>query len=135
MIQNKIDWIDFSDGVLTDIAQTVRGNARSAIKRALEISAYAEVNNKVSFDRKDWNALCSLLGIMPYGINHTELQVLRILKERGACTLQMLSAVTGMSRTALQKDAEIFLLQKGFMRIDGKREITGKGIKALEKII
>ena len=135
MIQNKIDWIDFSDGVLTDIAQTVRGNARSAIKRALEISAYADVNNKSSFDRKDWNALCSLLGIMPYGINHTELQVLRILKERGACTLQMLSAVTGMSRTALQKDAEIFLLQKGFMRIDGKREITGKGIKALEKII
>jgi hypothetical protein len=46
----------------------------------------------------------------------------------------MLSAVTGMSRTALQKDSEVFLLKNGFMRIDGKREITGKGIKALEKI-
>jgi Holliday junction resolvasome RuvABC ATP-dependent DNA helicase subunit len=113
----------------------VRGNARSAIKRALEISAYAEVNNKASFGRKDWNTLCNLLGIMPFGINHTELQVMRILKERGPCTLQMLSAVTGMSRTALQKDAEIFLLQKGFMRIDGKREITGKGTQALERMV
>jgi Holliday junction resolvasome RuvABC ATP-dependent DNA helicase subunit len=75
-----------------------------------------------------------MLGIMPYGINNTELQVMRILKDRGACTLQMLSAVTGMSRTALQKDSEVFLLKNGFMRIDGKREITGKGIKALEKI-
>ena len=134
MIENKIGWIDFSDGVMEDIAHTVRGNARSAIKRALEITAYAEVNNKASFGRKDWNALCSLLGIMPFGINNTELQVMRILKERGPCTLQMLSAVTGMSRTALQKDAEIFLLQKGFMRIDGKREITGKGTQALERM-
>jgi len=134
IIKKKMDWIDFQDNILDEICETVRGNARSAIKRALEVSAYAEVNNKSTFGRKDWKSLCDLLGIMPYGINATELQVMRILKERGACTLQMLSAVTGMSRTALQKDAEVFLLKNGFMRIDGKREITGKGAKALERI-
>lgn len=134
IIKKKMEWIDFQDNILSEICETVRGNARSAIKRALEVSAYAEVNNKSTFGRKDWKSLCDLLGIMPYGINATELQVMRILKERGACTLQMLSAVTGMSRTALQKDAEIFLLKNGFMRIDGKREITGKGAKALERI-
>jgi len=134
IIQKKMDWIDFKDNILNEICETVRGNARSAIKRALEVSAYAEVNNTATFGKKEWKSLCDLLGIMPYGINATELQVMRILKERGACTLQMLSAVTGMSRTALQKDAEIFLLKNGFMRIDGKREITGKGAKALERI-
>ena len=134
IIQKKMDWIDFRDNILDEICETVRGNARSAIKRALEVSAYAEVNNPSTFGKKEWKSLCDLLGIMPYGINATELQVMRILKERGACTLQMLSAVTGMSRTALQKDAEIFLLKNGFMRIDGKREITGKGAKALERI-
>ena len=134
IIKKKMEWIDFQDNILSEICETVRGNARSAIKRALEVSAYAEVNNKSAFGRKDWKSLCDLLGIMPYGINATELQVMRILKERGACTLQMLSAVTGMSRTALQKDAEVFLLKNGFMRIDGKREITGKGAKALERI-
>ena len=134
IIKKKMEWIDFQDNILSEICETVRGNARSAIKRALEVSAYAEVNNKSTFGRKDWKSLCDLLGIMPYGINATELQVMRILKERGACTLQMLSAVTGMSRTALQKDAEVFLLKNGFMRIDGKREITGKGTKALERI-
>ena len=134
IIRKKMEWIDFQDNILSEICETVRGNARSAIKRALEVSAYAEVNNKSTFGRKDWKSLCDLLGIMPYGINATELQVMRILKERGACTLQMLSAVTGMSRTALQKDAEVFLLKNGFMRIDGKREITGKGTKALERI-
>ena len=134
IINKKIDWIDFKDGIMEEIAETVRGNARSAIKRALEISAYAEVHNKSTFDRNDWKELCGLVGIMPFGINNTELQVMRILKERGACTLQMLSAVTGMSRTAIQKDAEIFLLKQGFMRIDGKRELTGEGTKALERI-
>ena len=134
IIQKKMDWIDFRDNILDEICETVRGNARSAIKRALEVSAYAEVNNTSTFGKKEWKSLCDLLGIMPYGINATELQVMRILKERGACTLQMLSAVTGMSRTALQKDAEVFLLKNGFMRIDGKREITGKGAKALETI-
>ena len=134
IIQKKMDWIDFRDNILDEICEPVRGNARSAIKRALEVSAYAEVNNTSTFGKKEWKSLCDLLGIMPYGINATELQVMRILKERGACTLQMLSAVTGMSRTALQKDAEVFLLKNGFMRIDGKREITGKGAKALERI-
>ena len=134
IIQKKMDWIDFRDNILNEICETVRGNARSAIKRALEVSAYAEVNNTSTFGKKEWKSLCDLLGIMQYGINATELQVMRILKERGACTLQMLSAVTGMSRTALQKDAEVFLLKNGFMRIDGKREITGKGAKALERI-
>jgi len=134
IINKKIDWIDFKDGIMEEIAGTVRGNARSAIKRALEISAYAEVHNKSTFDRNDWKELGRLLGIMPFGINNTELQVMRILKKRGACTLQMLSAVTGMSRTAIQKDAEIFLLKQGFMRIDGKRELTGEGTKALERI-
>ena len=134
IIRKKIDWIDFKDGIMDQVAETVRGNARSAIKRALEIGAYAEVHNKSTFDRNDWKELGRLLGIMPFGINNTELQVMRILKKRGACTLQMLSAVTGMSRTAIQKDAEIFLLKQGFMRIDGKRELTGEGAKALERI-
>jgi Holliday junction resolvasome RuvABC ATP-dependent DNA helicase subunit len=134
IIQKKMEWIDFKDNILEEVSETVRGNARSAIKRALEINAYAEVHNKATFGKKDWNSLCDLLGIMPYGINHTELQVMRILKDRGACTLQMLCAVTGMSRTAIQKNAEIYLLKNGFMRIDGKREITGRGTQALERI-
>ena len=134
IIKKKLEWINFNDNILEEVSETVRGNARSAIKRALEINAYAEVHNKATFGKKDWDSLCGLLGIMPYGINHTELQVMRILKDRGACTLQMLCAVTGMSRTAIQKDAEIYLLKNGFMRIDGKREITGRGTQALERI-
>ena len=130
----KIDWVTFDDEVLTDIASTLRGNARSAIKRALEVRAYCEVHNQSTFGKKEWDFLCQLLGILPFGINNTELQVMQLLKERGACTLQMISAVTGFSRTAIQRDAELYLLKEGFMKIDGKRSITNKGVKALNKI-
>jgi hypothetical protein len=46
----------------------------------------------------------------------------------------MLSAITGMSRQAIQQEAENNLLRKGFMDIDGKRKITNKGTKILEQI-
>ena len=134
IMSKKISWVNFKDDVMTNIASTLRGNARSAIKRALEIRAYCEVHNQSDFGKNEWNKLSKLLGIMPHGINNTELQVMQILRERGACTLQMISAVTGMSRTAIQRDAEIYLLKEGFMKIDGKRWITDKGVKALEEI-
>ena len=130
----KISWVNFDDSVMTEIAGTLRGNARSAIKRALEIRAYCEVNNQSDFDLSDWKRLCDLLDIRPFGLNNTEIQVMRLLRDRGACTLQMISAVTGMSRTAIQRDAEVYLLKEGFMKIDGKRWITDKGVKALEEI-
>ena len=134
IMSKKISWVEFQDNVMDEISFTLRGNARSAIKRALEIKAYCDVHNQHTFGKKEWNALCKLLGILPFGINNTELQVMQILRDRGACTLQMISAVTGMSRTAVQRDAEVYLLKEGFMKIDGKRWITNKGVKALEKI-
>ena len=42
--------------------------------------------------------------------------------------------VAQLKAVVIQKDAEIYLLKNGFMRIDGKREITGKGTQALERI-
>jgi Holliday junction resolvasome RuvABC ATP-dependent DNA helicase subunit len=134
IMSKKIDWVTFKDDVMTNISSTLRGNARSAIKRALEVKAYCEVYKQSTFGEKDWAKLCKLIGILPHGITNIELQVMQILRERGACTLQMISAVTGMSRTAIQRDAEVYLLKEGFVKIDGKRTITDKGVKVLEKI-
>ena len=134
IMRKKIDWVNFGSDVIKEVSTTLRGNARSAIKRALEIKAYCEVNNQSDFSIQDWTMLCDLIDIRPYGLSNTEIQVMQLLRDRGACTLQMISAVTGMSRTAIQRDAEVYLLKEGFMKIDGKRWITDKGVKVLEKI-
>lgn len=126
--------IEFSEGLLTEIAETTRGNARSAVKRSKEIVLYCESNNKKDYTKKDWQVMSHTLGIKPLGLSNIEIEILSILKERGNCSLQMLSAVTGMSRTAIQKEAELYLLKRGLMKINGQREISGKGINVLQKL-
>jgi hypothetical protein len=39
-----------------------------------------------------------------------------------------------MSRTAIQKDAELYLLQRGLMKINGVREITREGIAIVKQL-
>jgi Holliday junction resolvasome RuvABC ATP-dependent DNA helicase subunit len=134
ILKGRAEWVEFEDSVLDKIVKTLRGNARSAVKRAKQICLYCEGKNDNRFGDVQWVDMCDTLGITADGLSNSEIQILSVLKQRGPCTLGMLSAVTGFSRSALQRDIEMHLLRKGFMRIDGKREITGVGCKALEKI-
>ena len=134
IIKRAFSDISFEGDVLTLVAKTVRGNARSAIQRAKQIEMYCQTKHKKTFDSADWAILCDKIGINPSGLSNSEIQVLTTLKLRGDCSLSMLSAVTGMSRSALQRDVEIFLLQRGYMKIEGSRKITAEGVKALSAI-
>ena len=134
IIKGRLEDVEFEDGVLEDVASTTRGNARSAVKRAKEIETYCETQNSNVFMKEEWNRLRQILGIKPLGLTNTEIQILDILKERGPSTLQTIAAVTGMSRTAIQKDAELYLLQKALMKIEGTREITRLGTEVLKEI-
>jgi Holliday junction resolvasome RuvABC ATP-dependent DNA helicase subunit len=134
IIKGRLEDVEFEDGLLQQIASTTRGNARSAVKRAKEIETFCESQNSNIFMRDEWNELRRILGIKPLGMTNIEVQILQILNERGASTLQTIAAVTGMSRTAIQKDAELYLLQRGLMKINGVREITRKGTDILAEL-
>ena len=134
IIQSRLEDVEFEEGVLEDIASTTRGNARSAVKRAKEIEMFCESRNSNLFMREEWNELRSVLGIKPLGLTNTEVHVLQILNERGPSTLQTIAAITGMSRTAIQKDAELYLLQRGLMKINGVREITREGVAIVKQL-
>ena len=127
IIKLNCDGISFSDEALQELSSTVRGNARNAVMRSKEVTLYCESENKATFDMNDFNNLVDVLGILPSGITCTERQILEILSERGSCKLQTLSAVTGLSPTALRRDHEVYLLRKNFMQIDGERKITKNG--------
>ncbi len=134
IIQKILPDVSFKGEALDRIATTVRGNARSSVQRAKQIEMYCETKAKKDFGCKEWDDLCSKIGINPSGLNNTEIQILRALKDRGDCSLNMLSAITGMSRSSLQRDSEVFLLQKGFMKIEGQRKLTVAGAKVLEQV-
>jgi Holliday junction resolvasome RuvABC ATP-dependent DNA helicase subunit len=134
IMKNKVDWVDYKDGVMDSIVSCVKGNARSAIKLSLKIQDWCNRHRISSMSHGEWSKMKAHFNILPFGLTNIEVQILRALHKRGACSLQMLSAITGMSRQAIQQEAENNLLRKGFMDIDGKRKITNKGTKILEQI-
>lgn len=134
IIQKCLPDIKFKDNVLEMVGETVRSNARSCVMRAKQIEMFCETKNRAEFSVKDWKDLCDKVGINHSGLTNTELQILRTLRDRGDCSLNMLSAVTGLSRSALQRDAEIFLLQRGYMKIEGQRKISAAGSRIISAI-
>lgn len=131
ILQTKVPDVNFTADALYQISKTTRGNARNAVMRAKEIMLFCEAENCPNFDEASFEKFCDTLGILPHGITCTEKQLLQILAERGACTLSMLSASTGLSTTSIRADHELYLLRKNFMQIDGKRKITSDGRKLL----
>lgn len=127
--------IDFTEECLEKVSTTIRGNARSAVKRAKEISLYCGSKEDNFFSLDGFRDLSDSVGILPYGLTNTEKQVLQILKNCGSATLTGLSAKLGLSKTALQRDHELYLLNKNLIEIDGKRKITSKGIKLCDFLV
>jgi len=126
--------VEFEDGCLEAIAPTIRNNARSAVKRAKEISLYCGAKEDYYFSLDDFDQLADSVGILPLGITYTEKQILETLNNCGSATLTGLAAKLGMSKTALQRDHELYLLNKNLMSIDGKRKITAHGIELCDAL-
>jgi|TARA_R100000008_G_scaffold21217_2_gene11163 Holliday junction resolvasome RuvABC ATP-dependent DNA helicase subunit len=126
--------IIFSQGCIEAVAKTVRNNARSAVKRAKEITLYCGAKENNIFGKADLKELADAVGILPYGITYTEKQILEVLNNCGSCTLTGLSAKLGLSKSAVQRDHELYLLNKNLIEIDGKRQITTEGMKVCEML-
>jgi len=123
----------FEDHVLNELSSCLRGNARQAQIMANKIENYLKTKDENVFTKNDWNILKQKLSILPLGLNQTELRVLQTLKSKTEMTLTNLSAITGMTRSSLQKDFEIWLLKNNLIQIVEKgRMLTVKGHEYLK---
>jgi Holliday junction resolvasome RuvABC ATP-dependent DNA helicase subunit len=134
IFQKALPNIEFDEEALSMLSETSRGNARSCVLRAKEVKLYADRYEITRFTKEDAEKLFFILDILPYGLNRIEWQILNILRKEGSCTLSMLAAKTGLSRTAIQRDFELYLIRKGFISIDNVRYITSNGCKVLELV-
>lgn len=128
--------LDIPDNVMDHVASVCRGNARNAVLMAKDNIVQYMKGSKVSqLCHKHWDTLCDVLGIMPMGLESSEVQVLKALSEfQDGCSLNNLSAKTGFTRQAIMLEFESYLVKKGLMQIkSGGREITTKGKEYLNK--
>jgi Holliday junction resolvasome RuvABC ATP-dependent DNA helicase subunit len=127
--------INIDSKTLHDIASVLRGNARAAQKMAQKIESYCRQKKVTGFGTWDWQELSRILSIFPLGLNITEIQLLNILKDHKDCSLTNLSAKTGLSKQAVQRDFEIYLQKHSLMDITtAGRNITAKGLDYLKTI-
>lgn len=132
VIEINLPDIEFEDNVLMDIVETIKGTPRSAIHISRKIGDYCCIKGRKLFDSSDFFNLMGMADIRMGGLDDTEISILRLLKERGPMSLTELSATLDISSTAIRRDHEHHPLKKGFIRIDGKRELTNLGRKMLE---
>ena len=127
ILEAQVEDISFEEKALLELAKTSRGNARDCVKVAKELTGWCAANETKIFQLKDFAKFCDDLGINPLGVSHIEKKVLSILRRDGQASLQELCAKTGLSRTAIQRDVELYLMKKSLIKIDGKRHITKEG--------
>ena len=127
--------LDIEPKALEEIASVLRGNARAAQKMAQKIESYCKQNHITRFAYSDWQKLGKILSIYPLGLNITEIILLNILKDNKDCSLTNLSAKTGISKQAVQRDFEFYLQKHSLMDITtAGRNITAKGMEYLKKL-
>lgn len=136
IIETNSDELTYSPDVLKEISSTCRGNARNATLMAKDnLTQFAKRHNLCDIGHKEWDDVKCVLGILPLGLENTELHVLKILKDRGTCSLTNLSAVTGLSANAIRSEFELYLLKHGLMEVaQGGRKITQYGLTYLKEL-
>ena len=136
IVKGNSEDLEFDDETLRDIASVCRGNARNATLMAKDnILQFARRHNVSFVDMDIWGRIKAVLGILPLGLENTELQILKVLKDRTVCSLTNISAVTGLSSQALRAEFELYPLKHNLMEIaQGGRRLTGHGSDYLTAI-
>jgi len=124
------------DEALEDISDCFRGNARQSFQIAMSIKLYMDSHDRRILSLKEWNEIKTQLFILPLGLLPSEVKILGILEAGTGVSLTTLAAKTGQTMTAVQRDAEIYLLKNDLMKIEkaNGRIITENGRLILDRI-
>lgn len=127
IVGNFCQGVQFHPEALELLAGTSRGEPRSCVLRAKEIVRYAQVNSKPRIEIPEAMHILNILNIYPLGLRKIEWNILETLEKVNNCSLSFLSAMTGLSSSAIKNDHERFLIKKHLIVIDGQRIISSQG--------
>ncbi len=122
--------ITFHEDSLTPLAKTCRGTARDVADIVNDLIGYLQVLGKNTVNQKDIREVLKIRGILPEGVTEMELNTLLYL-EREPLQLQEIACRNGLLPKE-QRVLDTYLFRKGFLTVNAKREITGKGRTYLE---
>jgi Holliday junction DNA helicase RuvB len=110
-----------------EIKMVFRGHPRNCVELADNLDHYAAAFGHTIINKENWDEFTTIMGIHNFGLDEAELRILRLLGERGPCSLNAIAATTGYSRSVVQNEYEHALLGRGLMEINQQRCLTRKG--------
>ena len=127
IVELNVPEIQFEDNILDEVIDSIKPSPRAAEQISRKIANFCAIKKRNSFDSADFHNLSKIVDIKIHGLDNAEIGILKLLQERGPMTLTEISACLCIPATALRQDHEFHLLKKGFLRLNGKRELTQKG--------
>ncbi len=125
--------ISFFDNTLRKIAQCNRGSARDVVHWINAIRRHLALRGKKSINKVDVAEIIRKRETYPCGVSMNELNTLLLLEKHGEQQMKELAAKNLCSPTE-QNANEKYLLQRGYMTIDGKRYLTQAGREYLASL-
>ena len=112
-----LDGYKVDSAALSDLSKVLRGNARAGQKMAIKMKSYLDAAKRKRFRLDDVEKLYDQLGIEPLGLLSKELELMEILARKKATRLMELTAMLQLSRGAIQRDYELYLMQQHLIEI------------------
>lgn len=134
IVEKKAKKINIHKSVLKQLAPTCRKSPRTATVAVEEMERFAVLEGTKKFCDKTWKKYCNTMSVKPFGLDDNEIEILRVLAERGNCSLGEVASALNMTPASVQRGIEDYLLNMRFIEIDGKRKITQAGREALEAV-
>lgn len=128
--------INYDKSTLLSVSEVCRGNGRNAVMWGKRLAIRANSNGNYVDDQL-WENLKKDLKVLPKGLSEQEINLLKILKDSGQCSLTKLCAKTGFSQQALRRTIETYLLKLNYIEIEtpAGRKITEDGMKYLANYV
>lgn len=112
-----------------EIIKTFRGNPRDAVVKAEDLKTFVAAKKLNEIKKQDWISFSQIMGIKPFGLSSSEIQVVKAIGRLGQASLTDVSSITGFDRSLIQKSLEGILVRKGLLQIDGKRRLSADGTR------
>lgn len=125
-LENKIELLNCAK---KDIMSSFRGNPRDVVVKAEDLKTFSAAKQCSKITKETWQEFSKVMGIKPYGLNSSEIMVVKAIGKLREASLTDISSVTGFDRSLIQKSLEGILVRKGLMTVDGKRRLTGDGTR------
>lgn len=126
----QLGW-DIDDAVLFLCSQRGKGIPRIALRLLSSVRMTASAENVERLSVNHFEKTCGLEGLDPIGLNHNEIQYMKILLENeGSCRLNILASRLGLHLKHVSTLIEEFLIRDGLVtKSNSIRILTQKGLE------